>query len=220
MVEYRFQNSGPSPPDAHRFCSSVSSDLISIFDANLPLYIQIRILSASRQLSPPAGKRSSSLSLLLEVRYRGLIDSGESNLASVLPIPPKRLDPGNSPMAPVSNSIAEVWWAIMASVLQPGWRHRPVRAFVYRIPTGYLQKIGRKAHLLYTLSHMICKIANTISRPISVQSFTQPARLRADGPTSPRSTQGGWLTHDLLQWVWGPEKTGHPWLVHHVRPNS
>ena len=102
----------------------------------------------------------------------------------------------------------------MASVLQPGWRHRPVRAFVYRIPTGYLQKIGRKAHLLYTLSHMICKIANTISRPISVQSFTQPARLRADGPTSPRSTQGGWLTHDqLLQWVWGPEKTGHPWLV-------
>ena len=99
-----------------------------------------------------------------------------------------------------------------------GWRHRPVRAFVYRIPTGYLQKIGRKAHLLYTLSHMICKIANTISRPISVQSFTQPARLRADGPTSPRSTQGGWLTHDqLLQWVWGPEKTGHPWLVHLVR---
>ena len=65
---------------------------------------------------------------------------------------------------------------------------------------------------------MICKIANTISRPISVQSFTQPARLRADGPTSPRSTQGGWLTHDqLLQWVWGPEKTGHPWLVHLVR---
>ena len=36
-------------------------------------------------------------------------------------------------------------------------------------------------------------------------------------PDEPSVHAGRVLTHDqLLQWVWGPEKTGQPWLVREV----
>ena len=69
----------------------------------------------------------------------------------------------------------------------------------------------------FGLSHMICGTVNSIPHRISVQSFTQKGKIARRRPDEPSVHAGRVLTHDqLLQWVWGPEKTGQPWLVREV----
>ena len=84
-------------------------------------------------------------------------------------------------------------WLPPKARLHSAVRHRPVQAFVYRMPTGCLRKnwLAELRHILHPKPYDVWNSQLLFPSRISAQSFTLKARLCADGPTSPRSTQGG-----------------------------
>ena len=109
-------------------------------------------------------------------------------------------------------------WLPPKARLHSAVRHRPVQAFVYRMPTRYLQKNWlAELRAFYSIRDMMCGAVNSIPQSNLCTILYTEGKIARRRPDEPPVHAGRVLTHDqLLQWVWGPEKTGQPWLVREV----
>ncbi len=63
----------------------------------------------------------------------------------------------------------------------------------------------------------MCGAVNSIPQSNLCTILYTEGKIARRRPDEPPVHAGRVLKHDqLLQWVWGPEKTGQPWLVREV----